>query len=102
MKISDPEKGVEIAKTLFNPETRTNFNEDRVVYLSQMAKVRFGNGERMSVKVTVDPAEEETRVPDSLLPLLSEGGKIEFENGLKIDLGSLSVSDIPDGGEIIL
>ena len=80
MKISDPEKGVEIAKTLFNPETRTNFGEDRVLYLSQMAKIRFGNGERMSVKVSVDPSEEETHVPESLLTPLSEGGKIEFEN----------------------
>lgn len=39
MKIADPEKGVEIAKTLFNPEKTSTVSDDRVIFLSQNAKI---------------------------------------------------------------
>lgn len=58
MKIADPEKGVEIAKTLFDPERRNAISEDRVIYLSQNAKLVTKEGSKR-VRARVDFTREE-------------------------------------------
>jgi hypothetical protein len=41
LNIQDPEKGVEIAKTLFSKESSDLIKQQKILYLSQYAKLVF-------------------------------------------------------------
>lgn len=101
MKVADPEKGVEIAKALFDPEKRQTVSEDRILCLSQNAKLAPKGGAKVSVMVRVDLSREGTSVHSSLREA-ADGAKIEFEGGAKISLGEFHVSETPESGEIVL
>lgn len=101
MKVSDPEKGVEIAKTLFDPEKRQTVSEDRILYISQNAKLVSKEGGKSGIRVRVDFSQEKTALPRSLAES-AEGAKIEFESGAKIALVDFSVSESVEAGEIVL
>jgi hypothetical protein len=101
MKVSDPEKGVEIAKTLFDPEKRQTVSEDRILYLSQNAKLVLKEGGKSGIRVRVDFSQEKTALPPSLIEA-AEGAKIEFESGAKIALVDFSASESVEAGEIVL
>lgn len=94
MKVADPEKGVEIAKTLFDPEKRPTVTEERVLYLSQNAKLIPKEGGKRTVVAKIGFDREETFVHPSLAEFAQEG-ILEFESGAKIRLGTFSVSERP-------
>lgn len=94
MKVADPEKGVEIAKTLFDPEKRPTVTEERMLYLSQNAKLIPKAGTKRTVVVKIGFDQEETLVHPSIADLATEGS-LEFESGTKIKLEPFSISERP-------
>jgi hypothetical protein len=66
MKVNDPEKGVEIAKTLFTEDKGQLISSSRVIYLSQHGKIKKeskeGDKETMDVIIDVDIKRQRTTI----------------------------------------
>lgn len=91
LKISDPEKWVEIAKTLFSREKSTK-NDDKILYLSQNGKLEIKNDEPLQyselvVKVNINKSEN--YVSEEIFQLVKDNPKSEtildlYENNIVI------------------
>lgn len=75
LKISDPEKGVEIAKSLFTKEHNTNRDSEKILYLSQYAKLSIKKWEdeiKKDVVVEVNLDKSTNRISSTLYELIKE------------------------------
>ncbi|MFA5747981.1 MAG: sugar-transfer associated ATP-grasp domain-containing protein [Candidatus Absconditabacterales bacterium] len=109
LKIIDPEKGVEIAKTLFTPE-KTNLNANKILYLSQNGKLTYKseNIENViDVIVQVDLNKQESQISQSLCEKLNCGKKLKFnldiyDNEISFKQIKLNKSEQIQGNKIII
>jgi len=77
LKIHDPEKGVEIAKSLFSTEMN-NPNVGKILYLSQNAKLTFKNKETenaLDIIVEVNLNKNDNYIAQHVAEQLQQGQK---------------------------
>ncbi|MFA5916879.1 MAG: tyrosine/phenylalanine carboxypeptidase domain-containing protein [Candidatus Gracilibacteria bacterium] len=86
LKILEPEKGVELAKSLFSYKVTNRFNSSKILYLSQQAKIIFDESEE-NIIVKVDLNKTKNFISSYLFDLLKKnnftikiGENIKFKN----------------------
>ena len=109
LKISDPEKWVEIAKTLFSKEKTTN-RDEKILYLSQNWKLEIKNDEPLQyseliIKVSINKSEN--YVSKEIFKLIKDNPKSEtvlylYENNITINNVKFLMDETLGENEIVL
>lgn len=86
LKITTPEKGVEVAKMLFHPTISHVASGKKVISFSQKANVRGVN-----ITLKVDPFLAETKISENLVKKITKNTVILLQNGVQLIIS-------PNGG----
>nr|MDD3719765.1 DUF1704 domain-containing protein [Candidatus Gracilibacteria bacterium] len=102
LKITEPEKGVELSKSLFSEKITTNFTSGKVIYLSQDAKLIYDDTEE-NIVVNVDLTKSKNFISSYLYDLLSNTDfTIYFGDGIKFDKLKFQIDDTLDDDVAVL
>ncbi|MBP9812343.1 DUF1704 domain-containing protein, partial [Candidatus Gracilibacteria bacterium] len=97
LKIQTPEKGVEIAKSLFQPDPISPTPEKDIIHLVQKCSV-----EGVEMLLKSDPHSTKTRVSRNIIKQLSQKVIIETSTGVIITLTDYEIADDGEDSLIIL
>lgn len=102
LKIAEPEKWVELAKSLFSDKVTDKFTTQKVIYLSQDAKLNmWDNSEDIVVKV--DFTKTKNTISSYLHDIISKNNYlIELWNNIRLENLKFQVDNVLDDEVIIL
>ena len=84
LKIKSPEKGVEIAKSLFHSAVSSGAVGKKIIRFAQQATIRG-----IEIMVKVDPNQQETAISVNLKKYFSRDSVIQFADGVQLSLGKI-------------
>ncbi len=102
LKILEPEKWVELAKSLFSDKIRDKFSTQKVIYLSQDAKLKFWDSSE-DIIVKVDFTKTKNTISSHLYDIISKNNYLlELDSNIKLENLKFQVDNVLDDELIIL